>query len=123
MAKELSIYEYSDYKAYLRSKVGDKAARRGLKSALAKALSCQPTYISQVLNGHAHFSSEQVMDLNEFLGHSQDEGHFFLLLVQKDRAGKQSLRKYFQAQIGAILDQRMVLHKRLGAQTTLSEEA
>jgi uncharacterized protein (TIGR02147 family) len=123
MAKELSIFEYTEYKPYLRSKVGDKAARRGLKSALAKALSCQPTYISQVLNGHAHFSSEQVMDLNEFLGHSREEGHFFLLLVQKERAGKLSLRKYFQDQINTILDARMVLHKRLGAQTVLSEEA
>lgn len=122
MTKELSLYDFKDYKAYLRSRVGGKSARRGLKSALAKALSCQPTYISQVLNGPADFSLEQASDLNVYFGHSDEESHFFLLLVQKDRAGKPSLRKYFESQIQQVLDHRLNLTRRLGRQNTLSEE-
>ena len=122
MAYEKQIYDFSDYKAYLQAKVGAKSARRGLKSAMAKALSCQPTYISQVLNGHAHLSSEQAADLNEFLNHNKDESHFFLLLLQKDRAGKKNLKKYYQDQMQEVLDRRLNLTKRLGTQNNLSEE-
>jgi len=120
MAK--SIYDFSDYKAYLRSQVGDKTARRGLKSALANALSCQPTYISRVINGPAHLSLEQATGVNEFFSHSRDDSHYFLLLVQKDRAGNRPLKSYFAEQIQEMLDRRLNLTRRLGTQNKLSEE-
>jgi uncharacterized protein (TIGR02147 family) len=122
MAQEQMIFDFIDYKAFLRFKVGAKSARRGLKTALAKALSCQPTYISQVINGHAQLSLEQAHDLNEFFGFSHEESHYFLLLVQKDRAGKASLKKYFSDQLQQILDHRLNLTRRLGTQNTLSDE-
>jgi uncharacterized protein (TIGR02147 family) len=122
MASEHSIFDFDNYKLYLQSKLGAKSARRGLKSALANALACQPTYISQVMNNDAHFSAEQASDLNEFFGHSQDESHFFILLVQKERAGKRALKKYYQDQIQEMLDRRLNLTKRLGSKNQLSEE-
>jgi uncharacterized protein (TIGR02147 family) len=122
MADNKSVFDFADYKGFLRQRVGEKSARRGLKSALAQAANCQPTYISQVLNGDAHLSSEQAHAMNEYLGHSKDEAHFFLLLVQKDRAGTQALRRYYQEQIHELLDRRLNLTRRLGAQNKLSEE-
>ena len=122
MKAKNSVYDFSDYKDFLRFKVGDKSARRGLKSALAQALGCQPTYISQVLNDHAHLSTEQGMSLNLFFGHTKEESHFFLLLLQKERAGTQVLKKYYQEQMQDVLDRRLSLTKRLGTQNILSEE-
>jgi len=116
------VYKFHDYKAYLRQRVGDKSARRGLKSALAQAIHCQPTYVSQVLYSRAHFSPEQAIALNEFLGHSKDEGHYFLLLVQKDRAGTAPLKKYYSEHIQELLDRRLSLTRRFGAQNKLTEE-
>jgi hypothetical protein len=45
-----------------------------------------------------------------------------MLLVQKDRAGKSALKKYYQDQIQEILERRLNLTKRLGVQNKLSEE-
>lgn len=116
-----SIFEFTHYKIYLEAKTGASGTRKGVKAAMAKVVNCQPTYISQVLHGNAHLSLEQAEVLNGFFSHSHDEGIFFLLLVQKDRAGTKNLRNFFQEQIEEVLKKRLVLTKRLGAKETLSE--
>jgi uncharacterized protein (TIGR02147 family) len=117
-----SIFEFAGYKPYLEHRVGSRKQRSGLKSEMAQALECQPTYISQVLHGNAHFSLEQADRLNHFLAHSKEEAAFLFLLVQKDRAGTVSLRKHFDEQIANSLKNRMVLTERLGKKNQLSSE-
>ncbi|HEY1080196.1 MAG TPA: hypothetical protein VGE46_08860, partial [Bdellovibrio sp.] len=70
MSKRLHLYDFEDYKAYLRHRA---EAERGVKSALAKALNCQSAYISQVLNENAHLSLEQGDAANTFFAHSEKE--------------------------------------------------
>jgi len=118
----MSIFEFHSYKTYLEARVGPRTQRRGIKSALAGALRCQPTYISQVLHGQAHLSPEQGALVNDFFGHSKEEGHFFLLLLLRDRASTEKLRVYFGEQIEAALSRRMLLTARLGARNQLQEE-
>lgn len=120
--QEKILYDFSNYKPYLEYRVGFKNQRRGLKSELAVFLRCQPTYISQVLHGKAHFSLEQADLLNQFFGHSKEEAQYFLLLVQKDRAGTSSLQHHFEEQLEAILKKRMNLTERLGKKAELPKE-
>lgn len=122
ITKDKNIYEFDRYKPYLEYRVGSKNQRRGLKSEIASALRCQPTYISQVLHGKAQLSLEQADLLNQFFGHSKEQAKYFLLLVQKDRAGTISLRLHFEEQLENILQKRMVLTERLGKTADLSKE-
>lgn len=122
MAREKDIYEYRSYKAFLKSKVGPEGSRTGVKGAMARALRCQPTYVSQVLKGDAQFSLEQGEILAEHFGLTHEERHFFLLLIQKDRAGTKRLEKYFEEQVAEILTKRMVLTSRLGQGHALKKE-
>lgn len=115
---EKSIFEYTHYKTFLKA----QTKLRGRKSVLAEAMGIQPTYLSQVLNGNAQLNLEQVESLNRFLHHTEDESHFLLLLVQKEKAGTKTLENYFQKQIDELYLKRLDLTKRLGAQNTLSEE-
>ena len=117
-----SVFSHTDYKTYLRSRAGEKRMRRGLKSQMAQAMRCQPTYVSQVLNGNADLSLEQSHALNEFFAHSADESRHFLLLVQSARAGSKELREYFRAEIQEHLARRLNLTRRLGGKNPLSEE-
>lgn len=116
------LYQFRAYKDYLKSRVGPSTERRGIKRAMASALNCQPTYVSQVLNGHAHFSLEQGEILADFFAFSESEKHFFLLLIQRDRAGTTRLQAYFDDQIDGLLAERMILTKRLGSEHTLSQD-
>ena len=116
-----SIFEFQDYKAYLLNKIGKTGTRTGMRSGLASAVVCNTAYISQVLNGSSEFSLEQAEKANHYLGHTEEESHFFLLLVQYARAGTTALRKYFESQIKLIVEQRVNIQKRLGVKKNLSE--
>jgi uncharacterized protein (TIGR02147 family) len=87
--------------------------RSGIKAAVARALDCHSTYISQIINGKSFLSLEQADKLNSFFNHGKEEAEYFLLLVGKARAGTVSLGKYYQNQIDGILRQRTVLKRRL----------
>jgi len=122
MTKQVSIFECSDYREYLQSKTGDPTLKKGVKSAMARALGCQPTYITHVLSGRANLSLEQAELANKFFAHAKDEGQVFLLMVLRDRSGTHTLKANFQEQIDAILANRLVLTKRLGQRNVLSED-
>ncbi len=110
----IDIFEFDSYKKYLVSLLKEKSKQgRGQRSALAKAVCCQTAYLSRVLSGEAHFSLEQGMAASHYLGHSKEERHFFLLLIQKNRAGTPSLQRYFDEQVELLRKQRANLRNRI----------
>ena len=120
--KQKDVFEFEGYKEFMASRVGPRNGRQGIRGAIARALNCQPTYISQILYAKAHLSLEQAEKLTKFFGFTADESHFFLLLVQRERAGTKELSSYFGTQIERIRDKRLILTKRLGKQSALSSE-
>lgn len=117
-----SVFEYNNYKIYLNQWIQSTVRRRGERTRIAEALRCHTAYISQVLNGNADFSLEQADILNSHLGHSSEESHFFLLLVQHSRSGTNSLKEYFKNQMNRILESRLILKNRVKVDRTLSNE-
>lgn len=115
-----SIFEYVGYKPYLISKTGSKGSRKGLRLAIANSLNCNTAYISHVLNGSSNFSLEQGEKLNTFLDHTAEESHFFLLLIQYERAGTNNLRKYFLSQIRTLREKRLEIKTRLNVKDGLT---
>jgi len=95
MTKELSLFEFQRYRDYLRHAV----RARGKRTQLAAAVGCHNAYVSRVLDGAADFSLEQAYRINQFLGHTDNESAYFLLLVQYGRAGSPELRAHFEKQI------------------------
>lgn len=118
-----SLFESRDYKAFLKRALDLREAQgRGQRSLLAKAAKCHTAYVSQVLNGPAHFSLEQADRINRFLGHSPSESNFFLTLIQFNRAGTPTLRQHFQEQLQILAEKQLNLRDRLQATSRLSEE-
>lgn len=105
------IYEFGDYKAYLNQRLDESG--RGARARLSKAIGCQTAFTAQVLRGTAHFSLEHSEAINDFLGHTDEQGHYFLLLVQHHRAGSPKLRARFLRQISTIQESQLVLKHRL----------
>ncbi len=118
-----SVFDFKHYKAYVRARTGAEGRKTGVKSALAKALGCQPTYLSHVLHDKAELSLEQAEKLNEFFAHGKEESRYFFLLVQKDRAGTKTLAAHFQEELDEILRRRMILNRRLEFGETLNEQS
>ncbi|NUM89689.1 MAG: TIGR02147 family protein, partial [Bdellovibrionales bacterium] len=118
-----NIFDYKTYRSYLMERMGGRGKRTGLRSQAAVAIGVHPTFISHVLQEKQNLSLEQADKLNGFLGHSEQEAHFFLLLLQKDRAGSASLRGYFEKQMEAILRGRAILANRVPEKSAISRES
>lgn len=112
------LWAYKDYKKYIKDKI--EGSKQLSKSNLAKACSCQSAYVSQVLNGHANFSIEQIFDASEYLDHSPEEHDFFLLMHQQNKAGTVQLRRYYKNKLGDLLQERLNLSKRIEEKNELS---
>jgi uncharacterized protein (TIGR02147 family) len=118
---EKDIFSFKSYRAYILHRItGMPKSGRGMRLALAKAISCPVSHISQVLNNISHLSLEQAEAANEFLGHTEEEGDFFLLLVQYARAGTKTLEDRLNRQISQTQQKRLVLKDRLGVKEEIS---
>ncbi len=112
------VFNFNDYKKYLASRLPTKGDQRGSRSKLAITLGCKTTFISRVFSGLADFSLEHGIKINDFLEHTYDESHFFLLLLQKARSGSRDLTLYFEKQIQHILDERAEIAKNIQTSKT-----
>jgi uncharacterized protein (TIGR02147 family) len=117
------IFQFSTYRAYLLAYIdAQEKGGRGMRLAMANGIGCPVSHISQVLLEKTHLTMEQAEALNLFLAHGVDESEFFLLLVQKDRAGTPALRERCKSQMQKILDRRANLKERLGVNRTVQEK-
>jgi len=118
-----SIYDFKDYKEYLNEVLREEGKiRSGRKLELSKFVGCHSAYVSQVLNGNAHFNLEQASKINRFLGHKKLESHYFLLILQYARAGTPELKDYFREQIQDTIEKQFDFKSRLHFKKTLSLE-
>ena len=122
MTNKKSIYLYKNYKDYLVWRLNSDSKRVGARKRLAQSIHCQATYVTQVLNENAHFTLEQAQAVNEYLNHDPLEAHFFLLLVQWERAGTKNLKNYFSNQIQEILAKREKLSQHIEKKVELSND-
>lgn len=123
MNKKSFLFEYQDYKEYIKDRIEAETQNRGLKLRMAEHVRCQPSYLSQVLHAKSDFTLEQASRLNTFLHHSPQEARFFILLVEWARAGTEDLKDIFLSQIKETQKARFNLKKRLPQTEDIPESA
>ncbi len=120
---EKDLFSYFDYREFLKGWILSQPKKgRGQRAAIAAAIKSPVSHISQVLSGVSHLSFEQAEEVNEYLGHNEDESEYFLLLVQLVRAGTPKLKKRIESQVQKIQSKRLVLKDRLKVKKTVSSE-
>ncbi len=114
----LSIFTYTDYVEYLQAALSTGQKARGRRSALARYLSCQSSFVSLVLSKKANLSLEHAIKASGFLQLSLDEQRFFICLVQRSRAGSKELEMFYDKQI----DELRRSQKRVRERIAVSDE-
>lgn len=115
----MSIFNYLTYRDYTRNRLDEK---RGMRSELAEHLGCQSGYISQVLQNLSDFSLEQGVKICTFFSLSEEESHYFILLLQHEKASTEDLKKYFKNQIIRITTERNEIKNRIKVDSRLNVE-
>ncbi len=108
----LSIFTYSSYIKYLNS-LSKAAKNRGVLSRWAEAAGCQRSYLSNVLGGRAHFNRDQGFRLSEFLGHSERERSYFLLLIEIEKDPSPSYKEHLFKSLQQLKREEENLQKKL----------
>ncbi len=83
----------------------------------------QATQKNESRRTHAHLSLEQAERIAVFFGLSEEETHYFLVLIQYDRVGTESLKRYFSKQTKALLNKRTQLKNRVESGAELPADA
>lgn len=120
----ISVFDFDDYKRYLEARLDARGKEeRGYRSRFAEKIGCQPSYLSQVINGKPELTLEQAHRASRELLHDKVEAKFFILLVEHSRAGTRDLRDFFREQLDEIKTSRFDLKKRLKSTDDVPLEA
>ncbi len=123
VSENKEIYDFGDYKNYLLVRFQTIDSQRGARSAFAKAIGCHLAYISQVLQGSAHFTLDQAAAINVHLSHTEAEGDYFIQLVSIARAGTSALQMHYRKKIDNLKSAHMEIKSRVVAKKTLTLES
>lgn len=115
------LFEFDDYRAYLKYRLTEAKGSRGSVSTLAEYLNCQSSFLSQVISFRSHLSLEHGHKVCDFLQFSQNERDYFLLLIQENRAGTHDLKEYFKLKAKKMQDSLGEIKNFLGNQSELNE--
>ncbi|OFZ18596.1 MAG: hypothetical protein A2X94_01510 [Bdellovibrionales bacterium GWB1_55_8] len=119
----MNIFSYSDYRKVIRDSLSGRPRKGyGQLSRLAESMGVNATFISQVLSAAKAFSPEQGVVVAEFLGFTELEAEYFVLLVQIERAGSLKLRRIHEKRQRELQKQSKDLLHRLTPDQVLSEE-
>lgn len=108
-----NVFQFSNYRSYLRSKIGNSGVRSGAKSLASVAMGIHPAFLSRVMGGLADFSAEQTESLCKHFGLGSDEAKYFHLLVQFERAGTKDLKERIKSEIQSLKDERNHIKQRI----------
>lgn len=120
----MEVFEFDNYKKFVEKSFEMRPKKgRGEFRRLAEHLRVSSVAVSQIFRGDRDLSLEQALSTAQFLILDHEEQEFFLLLVEKARAGTKDLRQYFEKKIAQTRKTREALSQRVKEKISLSEVA
>lgn len=102
------IYEYDNYRTFLKSLVSEKQAKNPQFSMrrMAQNLGLAPSTFSEVLKGKKNLSHQMAMNIAFKLGLKNKEADYFCLLVNRDAAHSPEVKERLQKKLENIHPER-----------------
>jgi len=95
------LFSFVDYKEFLKNKVR-LARTRGMQSEIARAIRCQPSFLSKVLSGKVHLTPDHAVLLAHHWKMTLEEAEYFRELVQLGRASTPVLRQVIEGRLANL---------------------
>jgi uncharacterized protein (TIGR02147 family) len=116
-----SVFDAYDYRRFLIDELESARFGRGSRARLAKHLGAHMSFISAVLSGKQDLTPEHGLKVGLFLDLDPEEIHWFILLINRDRAGTTDLKRYYQEQLNQLRTKRSEIQNQVKAQSEISE--
>ncbi|MBP6219411.1 MAG: TIGR02147 family protein [Oligoflexales bacterium] len=116
------LFLHKSYKDFIKEKISGYSNIKGYQGKLAVVAKCHPTFLSQVLNGLVHLTPEQAFHLTEFWELSEVEAEYFTLLLQYERSGSLTHRRWLERRLEKLRQANHSVSKVRERGTSLSIE-
>lgn len=119
----MDIFEFNDFREFLKITIKRMPkGGHGQAKLLAEAAGISTAFFSQVLSGKRLLSPEQASLIADKIELSEIQAEYFLLLVEIDRSGNQSLLKRLKRKKENLKKSSQEIAKRFSQVTEVSEE-
>lgn len=119
----IRVFEFSNYREYLGKRLKEMPNKGyGQMSELSRFVGVHTTLVSQILKGHKDLTTDQAILTCDFFGLNALESEYFVLLVNHDRAGNPSAKRFYKNKIQNIKEQSQYISERVSVDVKLSEE-
>lgn len=124
MAEKKSVFDFDKYNNFLQNWVKSKPKNGfGQLGKIAKHLNISSVSVSYLFNGKRAPSDEQAVELCAYLGLNEHESDYFILLIQKARAGSHKLEQRIEKQLSKSRAAAQELRTRVPEFKPFDEEA
>lgn len=118
----MRIFEFNDYRDFLKKYIVALPKQgRGEISKMAEALQIAQPLMSQIIGGVKGLNLEQADLLSEYLQFAEKEKAYLFTLVQIERAGRQTLKKYFIKQRDSLKKEALDVRTVISTERKLNE--
>lgn len=119
----MSVYNFSDYKEFVNTWITAQPKNgHGQLRKISATLQINSVVMSQVFRGSRELTMEQALGVAKFMGLGERERDYFLLLVQKARAGSHELKTIFEKQLQEMNVEAQKLKNRVDHQKLTDED-
>ncbi len=110
----MHVFDFSEYKQLVLGWIkAQPSGGRGQQRLMAEALRSSSVVMSQVFHGSRDLTPEQALGVARFMGLSELESDYFLLLVQRARSGSQDLTALLDRQLKKLRQQSQKIRARI----------
>ncbi len=116
-------FDYKNYKQWVNEWINSQPrGGHGQLRQMALFVGVNSVVMSQIFRGNRDLSLEQALQLAKYMGMTELERDYFLLLVQKDRAGNHELETVLEKQLTKIRSKAQTLQNRIKHQNFADED-
>lgn len=118
----MNVFEYQSYKICINDWILTQPSNgHGQLRKISQHLNVNSVVMSQIFRGERDLNLEQALEVCQFVGFTDLERDYFLLLVQKARAGTEKLKKVLEQQIKTLAESAQSLKNRIKHQKFTEE--
>ncbi len=117
------VFEFNEYKEYVQAWLKEQPKKgHGKLKQMAESVRSSPVVMSQVFRGSRELTMEQGLGIARFIGLSESETDYFLLLILRARAGTHELVSVLGKKISKAKADSQQIRNRISSHS-LNEES
>ena len=120
---KLNIFDYEDYRLYLKAKLADEDSRlTGARKRLLLATAMSSSLLTQIFSENKQLSAEQGYEVALHFGLTDVEIDYLLLLIELGRAGTEKLKARFRQKLKKMQMNAQTVAAKVSPRFILNEE-